>query len=226
MGPALIERGGERHHAPARATAIGRLDADGAGEGGRLADRAAGVGGGRAGAKAGGDCGGRTTGGATGDQRRVRAFGAPGIDHRPVVRGLVGRAHGKLVHVELAQHHRAVCPQVCGDGRLVGRPERVQHVAGGLRVDAFGGEEVLDAERHALERTRLAAGDAPVGLRRHGERFLRCLDDVSVQAPRPLHRGEIGARQFDRGERFRGEAIADAGDGELRQVGHAPRVFS
>ena len=42
--PGLVERGGEGDDAPARAAAVGRLDADGAGEGGRLADRAAGVG--------------------------------------------------------------------------------------------------------------------------------------------------------------------------------------
>ena len=40
----LIERGGERDDAPARAAAIGRLDADRAGESRGLPDRAAGVG--------------------------------------------------------------------------------------------------------------------------------------------------------------------------------------
>ena len=48
---------------------------------------------------------------------------APGIDHRPEGAGLVGRAHGELVHVELAQHHRPVAPEVGGDGGLVGRRE-------------------------------------------------------------------------------------------------------
>ena len=42
--PGLVERGGERHDAPARAPPIGRLDAGDAAERGRLADRAAGVG--------------------------------------------------------------------------------------------------------------------------------------------------------------------------------------
>ena len=46
--PGLVERGGERDDPPARAAAVGRLDADDAGERGRLADRAAGVGAGRA----------------------------------------------------------------------------------------------------------------------------------------------------------------------------------
>ena len=47
----LVERGGEGDRAPARATAIGRLDARNAGKGGRLADRATGVGAGRAGSQ-------------------------------------------------------------------------------------------------------------------------------------------------------------------------------
>ena len=53
--PGLVERRGKGDDAPARAAAVGRLDADRAGEGGRLADRAAGVGRGRAGAKECGD---------------------------------------------------------------------------------------------------------------------------------------------------------------------------
>ena len=36
----------------------------------------------------------------------------PGVDDRAVVGGLVGRAHGELVHVELAEHHRAVVPEI------------------------------------------------------------------------------------------------------------------
>ena len=45
--PGLVERAGEGDHAPARAAAVGRLDPADAGEGGGLADRAAGVGAGR-----------------------------------------------------------------------------------------------------------------------------------------------------------------------------------
>ena len=46
--PGLVERAGEGDDAPARAAAVGRLDPADAGEGRRLADRAAGVGAGRA----------------------------------------------------------------------------------------------------------------------------------------------------------------------------------
>ena len=115
----LVERGGEGDDAPARAAAVGRLDADRAGEGGRLADRAAGVGGGGAGAEMGGDRRGRAARRAAGHERGVGAAGAPRIDDGAVVGGLVGRAHGELVHVELAEHDRAVGPQIGGDGRFV-----------------------------------------------------------------------------------------------------------
>ena len=166
----LIERGGESHHAPARASPVGRLDADDAGEGGRLADRAAGVARGRGQAKVCGDRGGRAARRAARRQqaafawvgeRRARLFAAPvrrqpGRSDRAVKGGLVRRAHGELVHVELAEHHRPVAPQVGGDGRLVGRLKAVEDVAASLGVDALGGIEVLDPDRQPLERASLA----------------------------------------------------------------------
>ena len=83
----VIERRRERHHAPARATAIGRLHADDAAERRRLADRAAGVGAGRAHRQPRRHRGRRTAGRAAGHQHgRRRPGGAstgspPG--HRP-----------------------------------------------------------------------------------------------------------------------------------------------
>ena len=63
-------------------------------------------------------------------------------------RNFVGRAHGELVHVELAEHHGAVGPEVGRDrGLVVGRkPSRTCRRLG---VDAFG--EQVRAERHALQ---------------------------------------------------------------------------
>jgi hypothetical protein len=85
--------------------------------------------------------------------------GAPGVDHRAVIGGLVGRAHGELVHVELAEHDRAVGPEIGGDGGFVARLEAVEHVAAGLGVHALGGVEILDAERDAFQRAGRPAGD-------------------------------------------------------------------
>ena len=108
----LIERRGESDNAPARAAAIGRLDADRAGEGRGLANGAAGIGSSRASAEMRGDGSGRTARGTAGNELLVGARGAPGVDHRAVVGSLVGGAHGELIHVEFAQHDGAVVPEV------------------------------------------------------------------------------------------------------------------
>ena len=107
----LVERRGEGDDAPARAAAVGRLDADDAGEGGRLADRAAGVGAGGAEHEVGGDRGSRAARGAAGGERRGVAGAPPRADRRAVDRGLVRAAHGELVHVELADADRAGLPE-------------------------------------------------------------------------------------------------------------------
>ena len=148
----------------------------------------------------------RAAGRAARHQRRVRAARAPRVDHRAVIGGLVGRAHGELVHVELAEHDRAVGPEIGGHGRLVDRLEAVEDVARRLGVDALGAEQVLDAERHAFERPRLAGGDARVRLGGHGQRLLRRLDDIGVErrAPPPSRTDRPG--QLGRGEALRPRA--------------------
>ena len=100
-------------------------------------------------------------------QRRIGIAPPPRIDDIAVVARLVGRAHGELVHVELAQHDRAVAPQIGGHGRFIGRLEAVENVARRLGVDALGREQVLDAERNAFERPALALGKPRIGSLRH-----------------------------------------------------------
>ena len=148
--PGLVERAGEGDDAPARAAAVGRLDPANAGEGRRLADRAAGVGAGDAGRDA-----------APRPPPPIRPTSRPGsaptllplapprADHRAVGAGLVRRAHRELVHVELAEHPRAAPCEIGGDGAFVGRLEALRMSAPGGGVDALGGEQVLDAERNA-----------------------------------------------------------------------------
>ncbi len=133
--------------------------------------------------------------------RRVDARTPPRVDDRAVVGGLVGRAHGELVHVELAEHHRAVGPEIGGDGRFVARLEAVEDVAAGLGVDAFGAEQVLDAERNAFERAALALRELRVRRLRHVARLVRRHGDIGVEhGIGALDRREIGVGQFDRGE--------------------------
>src|SRR4029450_10858725 len=82
----------------------------------------------------------RAAGGAAGDERTVVAAPTPGIGDVAVVTGHVGRAHGELVHVGLAEHDRAGAPQVGGDGRFIGRLEPAGDGRAGGGGGARGGE--------------------------------------------------------------------------------------
>src|SRR3954466_1052713 len=86
----------------------------------------------------------------------LRALAPPRVHHRSETRGLVRRAHGKLVIVDLAEHHGAVAPQVRRDGRLIGRYEIIEDPRARRGAHALGAEQILDAERNAFERTTLA----------------------------------------------------------------------
>ncbi len=217
----LVERRGEGDNAPARAAAIGRLDADGAGEGGGLADRTAGIGGRRAGAKPCCNRCRRAAGRAAGHQRLVGARGPPGIGDRSVTGAFVGRAHGEFVHVELAQHHRAVVPQIGGDGRFVARFETVENMAAGLGMDAFGGKQVLDPERNAFQRTAPALRKPGFGGRCHGTRLVGGNGDEGIQFRiGSLDGREIGLGQLRGGNAAGLQLVAGFGNGEAGQVAH------
>ena len=151
----LVERGGEGDHAPAGTTSVGGLDPHCAREGRRLADRAAGVGGGRPKAEARRDGGRGAARGPAGRKGRIVALTSPGADHRPEGRGLVGRAHGELIQVQLAQHDRAVAPELGGHGGLIGRREGAQDPAAGGGSHALGAEQVLDPKRNSIKRAGL-----------------------------------------------------------------------
>ena len=197
-----------------------------------MTDRAAGVAGGRGEAEAGGDRGrgaarraaGRQEAALAAREGRARLLAAPvrrqpRRGDRPVVRGFVRRAHGELVHVELAEHHRAVAPQIGRHGQFVGRLEAVEDVAAGLRVHAFGGVEVLDADRQPLERAALAPGEAGVAGRGHLERLLRRGHDEGVEGFPPLHRREAGLCDLDARNGPGFELIARLGERQGGQVG-------
>ena len=157
-------------------------------------------------------------------ERRARPVAAPvrrqpGRGDRPVVGRLVRRAHGELVHVELAEHHRPVAPQIGRHGRFVGRLEAVEDVAASLRVHTCGGIEVLDADRQPLERAAFALGEARIARRGHLERLLRRRHDKGVEAFRPLHRLEAGLGDFYARNRPGFELIARVGERQGGQVG-------
>ena len=98
--PGLVEAGGQGDQAVAGGAAVRRLDPDRAGDRGRLADRAAGVGADGQRRLEGGQRRGRAAAGAARDPVEV-----PRVVGRSV-RGVLGRgAHRELVHVGLAQDH-------------------------------------------------------------------------------------------------------------------------
>src|SRR4029079_7144457 len=100
--PSLIERACEGHDAPPRAAAVGWLDPENAGDARALPDRAARVGPRHARSDSRSNRRGGSTRRPAGSQSRIAAVGRlPWADDRAIGAGLVRRAHGELVHVEL-----------------------------------------------------------------------------------------------------------------------------
>ena len=189
-GSGLIERGGERDNAPPRAAAVGRLDADSAGERGGLADRTAGVGRG----------GGKAEAARNGCRRSARrsaryelvgaglavlAEPPPRVGHGAERAGLVRGPHCEFVVVELAEHDGPGVPKVGADGGFIGRLEVVEDLGAGGSADAFGAEQVLVAERQTFERAGLTRCQALVALLGLGERMIGRHQHVGVEGGVP-----------------------------------------
>jgi hypothetical protein len=156
--PALVERGGEGDHAVARHHAVGRLDAGDAAQGGRLADRAAGVGAGGAGARRA-----ATAAAEPPEEPPGTAAGVPGVLHRA--------EDGEVSLDEpMANSSMLVLPSVTVPAALSARPRGVvgadevgQHLRAAGGEHALGAENVLVRQRDAGER---AASPRPGGRRR------------------------------------------------------------
>ena len=146
---------------------------------------------------------------------------SPWINDRSEVAGDVGRTHGELVQVGLADQDRARLPELARDGRFVGRDEAVQDVGAGGRPDARRAEQILDRERDAFERARLAAAEPAIGLGRHLERALRRLGDEGVQPACRLDRPDVRERQLARRELLRPQAGARRREREAREIAHS-----
>ena len=217
--PRLVERRREGDDPPARAAAIGRLDPRNTGERRRLANRAAGVRPRRARAQPRRHRGRAAARGAARRKRRIAAVAPPpGRDDVAERAGLVGRAHRKLVHVELAQHPRARAPEVGGDGRLIGWREAAQDGACGGGLHALGAEQVFHANGHARERLELARRARLVRGVGRGQRMLRRLDDERVERLRPGDALDERFRHLARAERAVAHPVSDRRDAEVRKL--------
>ena len=216
--PALVERRGERDHAVARHHAVRRLEAADPGERGRLADRAAGIGAGRGRRHARRHRGRRAARGAA---RHEAA--APGIAHRPEVRGLARGAHRELVHVALAEQHRARAVELLDDVGVVGADEVGEHAraAGGEQVARA--EDVLVRDRDAGQRPGLALRPARVGAARVGEAARRVDRDEGIQLAVELRDAlEMELRQLDRRKLPGGQRRRELGKRRVQQTTRPP----
>ena len=212
----LIQRGGERDHAPARAAAISRLDAGDTAETGGLADGAAGIGGGGAECEAGGDSGGGATGRATGHQLAVIASAGPRVDHRAEGGGGVGGAHRELIQIGLAEEDGTIAQQIGRDRAFVRRHERFQNAAGRGGAYAGGAEQILDGQRNAGERAVVAARQRRIGGGGLGTRQVRGDSDEGVQhRVQRVDRGEEVVGEFQRRHVALAQRGAGAGQGEI-----------
>ena len=214
-GAGLVERGGEGDDAEARAAAVGGLDAGDAAEGGGLADGAAGVGAGGGECYAGRHGGSRAAGAAARDQGGVVGGLGPGVADGAVVGGHVGRAHGELVEIGLAERDGAGGPELGGDGQFVRRLEAVEDVRAGGGEHALGAEQVLDGDGQAFEEAGLALGQARIGGLGHRQRLVRCLGDEGVEVARGLHGVEMGCGELDGGDVLGREAALGLGEAEM-----------
>ena len=121
-GTDLVEGAAEGDDAEAANPPVGGVEADDAAEGGGLADAAARVAAEGGEALAGGDGSGGAAGAAAGD-----AVGVPGIAGGAVGGVFGAGAHGKLVHVGLADHDGARALELFVDMAVVGRDEVAEH---------------------------------------------------------------------------------------------------
>ena len=141
--------------------------------------------------------------------------GIPGVADRAEETRLVRRAHRELVHVGLAEQHRARRPPPLDHGRVVWRDEVAEHARPAGREDAVGAEDVLVRDRHAGQRPALAARKARIGLARIRERALGGDGHEGVQTrAEPLDTREQVTRDLDARKAARRETGRDFADGE------------
>ena len=153
-GAGLIQGRCRSNKAIAGHGAVGWLNTHSIGQRGWLADGAAGIGTNAERCLAGGECSCGTA------ARAARgALGVIRVMSRTKGRVLIGRTHGKLIQVGLAQDGNSGLAQTLGHGGVVGRNVAFQHLGrcGGRRIG--GNEQILQRQGHACQtRSRLFAG--------------------------------------------------------------------
>ena len=86
----------------------------------------------------------------------------PRVGRRAVGRVLGRAAHRELVHVGLAQDHRAGGTQALGDVGVVRRPIALEDPRAGGALATLDRDQVLERDRQAVERRQGGQGSRPV----------------------------------------------------------------
>ena len=87
------------------------------------------------------------------------------------------------------------------------------------RLHALGAVEILDAERNAFERPRVAGSEPSVGLRRHRQSLFRRFDNEAIERPALFDSGHLRLGEFDGGNLFLHQRIARRGKAQFGQFG-------
>ena len=161
-----VERRRQRHRSIGRDQPGRALEADQALQGGRDADRAAGVGAERRPCRPDGNRDRSARGGAAGDPRCRIEPGGCCVGRRAMVRIDADAGEGELGHVGAADEPGAGAPQPLHHRCVLGSRRRRGQDPGAGGADLAGDvEEILDRHRQAGERARIApARDQPIGV--------------------------------------------------------------
>ena len=151
--PEVIERARQRDDALGRNLTDGRLQSNDAAGGGGDADGSARVAAERRQRHAGGDRNRRSAARPSRRPRRIDRI-ANGTERGVLAR----RAERELVEIGLANQHGARMPQLRDDRRIRGCDVPLAYPRRRRRRDARDVDQILDGDRHAVQRTAIAAG--------------------------------------------------------------------
>ena len=191
----MIQRRGKRDDTVTGNATVGRLHPDDSAQRSRLPNGSAGVGSESAGAQRRRHRRRRATRRAAG-----HALEIPRIVHGLVRAVFIRRAHGELVHVELAQADGTGRSQTPGRRRFVRRNEALENLRTRRGFHAAGDEDVLETDGNPAERTnRLASRDFPIdGVGRFARAGLVHQEKAAELLVEPLDAVEVGIDQVAR----------------------------
>ena len=211
----MVERPRQRHHPVAAHPSVGWLDAGRPATVTRDPDRASRVAAGAAETHAGGQRRRGATAGAAGDVVEI-----PGVVGGAVVRVRVGASGGELVHVQLAEQHRAGVAEPGDDGRVVLRHEVGQDLRASGGPDPGGVVQVLQRDRDPVQRPPVLPWlDLTLRPPRRRERRVRQHRDKRIDPPvqrrNPI---QTSPRNLDRRHLPRSQPRPHGGNRSVRQL--------